>query len=154
MTDTDVDIQQVITSVTRSAEDSTTEEQGEDAFWINLRHTLLGNDVNLGLERAQLSDSLERLRNYSLLSLLFINALWLAILSYFYVGIDSRLSRLNLYGLISGALYGFTLVIQVVGMTVCRVHHGLVKLARYLYGDNTPMWVYVPRDKENSVVWE
>ena len=70
---------------------------------------------------------------------------WLlqVILSYFYVGVDSPLARLNLYGLISGALYGFTLVVQIIGMTVSRVTHALQWLAQYLYGGQIPAWVWL-----------
>ncbi|XP_076465667.1 uncharacterized protein LOC143297281 [Babylonia areolata] len=139
--DNNGEIQRMVTSMTQVMADGSDLEQVEHKFWEDLRHSLLANDVNVGLERAELAHCLERLRDRSLLGLLSVNVLWLAVLSYFYVGIDSPISRLNLYGIISGALYGFTLIIQVIGMTVSRVHHILIKLARYLYGDQIPMWI-------------
>lgn len=117
------------------------EDRNENAFWENLRGSLLGNDVNLGLEKEELAERLRIMRNRSLTAVLVINALWLALLSFFYMGVSSPLSRLNVYGVISGALYGFTLTIQVIGLTVCRVNYLLRKLARCLYGDVRPMWV-------------
>lgn len=151
LTDTSLDIQEMVTAIARPMIEGSLQEQEENAFWETLRHRLLGNDVNTGLQRTELADRLEQLRNRSLFGLLIVNALWLAMLSYFYVGIDSPLSRLNLYGLISGALYGFTLVIQVIGMTVCRVNHILIRLARYLYGDSIPMWVYMKEKTQRPV---
>ena len=132
----------MVTSIARPMIEGSLQEKEENEFWENLLLRLLGNDVNTGLQRTELADRLKQLRDRSLIGLLIVNAIWLAMLSYFYVGIDSPLSRLNLYGLISGALYGFTLVIQVIGMTICRVNHILIRLARYLYGDTIPMWVY------------
>ena len=140
-TDANLDIQQMMTSISRPMTEGSRQEQEENAFWEELRQRLLGNEVNTGLQRTELADRLKQLRNRSLVGLLIVNAMWLAMLSYFYMGLDTPLSRLNLYGLISGALYGFTLVIQVIGMTICRVNHILIRLARYLYGDTIPMWV-------------
>ncbi|XP_041365067.1 chitin synthase-like [Gigantopelta aegis] len=119
----------------------TAEEQSENDFWLHMRSTLIGNDVNTGLEKAALADGLRQMRNRSLTGLLIINALWLCLLSYFYMGVSSSLSRLNVYGVISGALYGFTLTIQVFGLTVCRINYLLRKLARCLYSDERTMWV-------------
>lgn len=131
----------MVSSIARSMSDGSPHEKKEFEFWESLRTRLLGNDVNTGLEKAELAERLRRLRNRSLTGLMVINALWLALLSYFYVGVESPMSRLNLYGVISGALYGFTLFIQVIGMTICRVNYLLRLLARYLYGDKVSMWV-------------
>ena len=117
------------------------EEQLENDFWLNMRSSLIGNDVNTGLEKAALAEGLRQMRNRSLTGLLVINALWLCLLSYFYMGVSSSLSRLNVYGVISGVLYGFTLTIQVFGLTVCRINYLLRKLARCLYSEDRPMWV-------------
>ncbi|KAK7496348.1 hypothetical protein BaRGS_00012513 [Batillaria attramentaria] len=145
--DNNVDIQEMVNAMSRPMMEGNAQERDENAFWENLRERLLGNDVNRGLEREELANRLEKLRNRSLLGVMGINAVWLALLSYFYVGTDSPLSRLNLYGVISGALYGFTLVIQVIGMTICRVNYMLRKFAWYLYGDRYPMWVCAKNKK-------
>ncbi|KAK7110943.1 hypothetical protein V1264_014736 [Littorina saxatilis] len=145
--DSNLDIQQMVNSIARPMQDGSTQELQENVFWEELRHRLLGNDVNIGLQRVELAEQLEQLRNRSLLGLMMINAVWLGVLSYFYVGVDSPLARLNLYGLISGALYGFTLVIQLIGMTICRVQHVLLMMARYLYGDIIPAWIWLKEKK-------
>ncbi|CAI9728096.1 Hypothetical predicted protein [Octopus vulgaris] len=48
-----------------SLEEGNELQQKEHEFWQNLRATLLGNDVNLGLAKAELGDRLKRLRNYA-----------------------------------------------------------------------------------------
>ncbi|XP_046333000.1 uncharacterized protein LOC124115884 [Haliotis rufescens] len=134
-------LKETVASQITNMTDGNEEDRNENAFWENLRGSLLGNDVNLGLEKEELAERLRIMRNRSLTAVLVINALWLALLSFFYMGVSSPLSRLNVYGVISGALYGFTLTIQVIGLTVCRVNYLLRKLARCLYGDVRPMWV-------------
>ncbi|XP_036362447.1 uncharacterized protein LOC118765089 [Octopus sinensis] len=124
-----------------SLEEGNELQQKEHEFWQNLRATLLGNDVNLGLAKAELGDRLKRLRNYAWCGMVVTNVLWLAMLSAFYIGISSPLSRLNVYGVISGALYGFTLVIQLIGLTAFRLDYLLRKLAESTYGRKLPFWV-------------
>ncbi|KAK6166486.1 hypothetical protein SNE40_023162 [Patella caerulea] len=126
---------------TRDITEGNEDDQTENIFWDDLRRRLLGNDTNIGLEKAELAERLRSLRNKSLTGLLVVNALWLALLSFFYMGVDTPLSRLNVYGVISGALYGFTLIIQVFGLTVCRINYILQWFARYLFGDEKKMWV-------------
>lgn len=122
-------------------EDGNEDQRAEHDFWEKLRDTLLGTDVNIGLQKAELAEKLRTMRNRCFIGLMTINFLWLLLLSVFYVGISSTLSRLNVYGLISGALYGFTLTIQVIGLTVCRVDMLIRKLAIRVYGDERPIWV-------------
>ena len=117
-------------------------DKEEHVFWESLVTRLLGNDVNTGLGKAELAQGLRRLRNRSLGGLLAINAVWLGVLSYFYMGINSEISRLNIYGLISGALYGFTLCIQIIGLTVSRVCQCSRKLAEQIGGVDAEMYVH------------
>ena len=114
----------------------------EVAFWESLTSTLVGNCVNKGLEKEELVEGLRSLRNRSLGGLLFINAIWLSLLSYFYMGTDSTLSRLNIYGVISGVLYGFTLAVQIVGLTASRVQQVVARAARFVYGEEVPVYVH------------
>lgn len=117
------------------------ERKAENAFWEKLIQSRLGNNVNKGLEKEDLAAGLRKLRNRSLGGFMFINAVWLVFLSYFFMGLDSPLSRLNIYGVISGALYGFTLIIQTVGLTAGRIEQLIKRLARYIYGESIPVWV-------------
>ncbi|PVD30294.1 hypothetical protein C0Q70_09558 [Pomacea canaliculata] len=87
--DNSFDIQTMVSSIARSMSDGSPHEKKEFEFWESLRTRLLGNDVNTGLEKAELAERLRRLRNRSLTGLMVINALWLALLSYFYVGVES-----------------------------------------------------------------
>ena len=121
----------------------------EHKFWADLAATLIGVGVNTGLEKAALAEGLRTLRNRTLATFLGLNALWLGMLSYFYLGADSPLARLNIYGVMSGALYGFTLAIQLVGLTAGRLEQVLGKLARRICrGDgaggvnSVSMWVH------------
>ena len=110
-------------------------------FWFYLKKTVIGTDVNTGLGKTELAQQLQRLRNRALIGILIINGLWLVMLSIFYMGISSSLSRLNIYGVISGALYGFTLVIQILGITACRLDHFIRYLGKSVYGHRKPSWI-------------
>ncbi|GFO08503.1 chitin synthase [Plakobranchus ocellatus] len=116
----------------------------EHKFWQELVSTLVGVGVNTGLEKAALAQGLRTLRNRTLGTFLALNALWLGLLSYFYLGADSPLARLNIYGVMSAALYGFTLAIQLVGLTASRLEQVFSRLARRVYdGDQSvPVWVH------------
>ncbi|ESP04299.1 hypothetical protein LOTGIDRAFT_170891 [Lottia gigantea] len=140
-------IHEAVKGNTRDITDGSEEDRTEEMFWNDLRERLLGNDTNIGLQKTELAERLRTLRNRSLSGVLIVNALWLSLLSFFYMGVDSPLSRLNVYGVISGALYGFTLIIQVFGLTVCRVDYLLQWFARYMYGDERQMWVSARKKK-------
>ncbi|KAK0055220.1 chitin synthase chs-2-like isoform X2 [Biomphalaria pfeifferi] len=145
--DTQTEIQTILSSLARDMSQGDEKAREEHKFWESLVATHLGIAVNQGLEKAALAEGLGRLRNRLLAAFLFLNAVWLAFLSYFYMGLDSPLSRLNIYGIISGALYGFTLIIQILGLTAGRIEQVLRKLATYVHGDDMPVWVKEKEDK-------
>ncbi|KAH9510310.1 hypothetical protein Btru_042724 [Bulinus truncatus] len=139
--DTQTEIQTIVSTLVKDMSQGDERAREENKFWESLIATHLGIGVNKGLEKAALADGLGRLRNRLLAGFLFLNAVWLAFLSYFYMGLDSPLSRLNIYGIISGALYGFTLIIQILGLTAGRIEQVLRKLAKYVHGADMPVWV-------------
>ena len=119
----------------------------EHHFWTRMCHIALGRDVNRGLEGTKLASGLRTLRNICLLSMLVLNALWLILLSVLYFNAELNLARLNVYGLIAGAVYGLVLFIQVLGMAVHRVQAIFTRLGRSLFGRETPIWIYNRKSK-------
>ena len=93
------------------------------------------------MDKSALAEGLHKLRNRALFGLLLVTAGWLCLLSYFYLASDSPVSRLNIYAVMSGALCGFTFTIQVIGLTVSRLQQVVNKLARFIYKENTPMFI-------------
>ena len=144
-TDSEAELQSAVSARLTDMRDCGERAIQEHKFWADLAATLIGVGVNTGLEKAALAQGLRTLRNRTLATFLGLNALWLAMLSYFYLGADSPLARLNIYGVMSGALYGFTLAIQLVGLTAGRLEQVLGKVARRICrggGDNhVPVWV-------------
>ncbi|XP_013417859.1 uncharacterized protein LOC106178970 [Lingula anatina] len=113
----------------------------EHVFWERMHEIVLGKGVNLGLDQASLASGLRNLRNICLLSLLILNALWLVLLSVFYFNANFNLVKLNVYGLITGAVYGLVLAVQVVGMTVHRVEALFTRYAVIIFGHDRPIWI-------------
>ncbi|CAG5134390.1 unnamed protein product, partial [Candidula unifasciata] len=140
--DAKCELQDIISSLLVDMSKGDLQAREEHKFWESLTSTRLGTEVNKGLGKAELAEGLRVLRNRLFAGFLILNALWLGFLSYFYLGLDTPLSRLNIYGMISGALYGFTLIIQIVGLTVSRVDQVLTRLAKYVYKDDVPLWVH------------
>lgn len=130
-----------IASELKHLKEGNSQYQLEYNFWHNLRQSVIGTDVNTGLSKAELTQQLQRMRNWSLFGILTINGLWLVVLSIFYMGISSSLSKLNIYGVISGALYGFTLVIQMLGLTACRLDHLIRYVGNVVFGQRQPFWI-------------
>ncbi|CAL1533693.1 unnamed protein product [Lymnaea stagnalis] len=139
--DAQTELQDILSSLVMDMSKGDEKAREEYKFWESLIATHLGVDVNKGLEKAALAEGLGRMRNRLLGGFLLLNAVWLGFLSYFYLGLDSPLSRLNIYGIISGALYGFTLIIQILGLTAGRIEQVLRRLATYVHGDKFPVWV-------------
>ncbi len=109
---------------------------------MRMRDAILGHDVLPGLTGSVLADGLRSLRNWCLLALLLLNTLWLVLLSVLYYHGNVMLAKLNMYGLIAGAVYGLVLLIQVVGMLVHRVQAIFSRFAKNVFGPDTPVWVH------------
>ncbi|GFS00558.1 chitin synthase [Elysia marginata] len=150
--DTEAELQSAVSARLSDMRDYGQRAVEEHKFWADLASSLIGVGVNTGLEKAALAQGLRTLRNRTLATFLGLNALWLAMLSYFYLGADSPLARLNIYGVMSGALYGFTLAIQLVGLTAGRLEQVLGKIARQVCRDGgdsrVPLWVHRRQTKE------
>lgn len=113
----------------------------EYIFWERMREIVLGREVNLGLEAEPLAIGLRNLRNICLLSLLILNALWLILLSVLYFNANFNLVKLNVYGLIAGAVYGAVLAVQVIGMTAHRLEAVFTRYSMMIFGPDRPVWI-------------
>ena len=118
------------------------QQSEEHLFWQRMHDLVLGKDVNLGLNKDELAGGLRTLRNTCLLALLILNSLWLTLLSVLYFNADVNVVRLNVYGLIAGAVYGLVLFIQFVGMSIHRIQAVLTRLGLCLFGKDQPVWVH------------
>jgi len=113
----------------------------EFSFWSNLRQAVLGNNNVSGLQDDKLNSGLRTLRNLCLLGLLLINCLWLVLLSVLYYNVDLNLAKLNVYGLIAGAVYGLVLLIQLLGMGIHRIEAVFTRFGRAVFGGTKPIWI-------------
>ena len=123
---------------------------GISRYQLNILVTVIIHDTRLtwfgyfdpGLRGDKLNTGLRRLRNLCLICLLLLNTLWLVLLSLLYYNTDMNLAKLNIYGLIAGAVYGLVLFIQLVGMTVHRIQALFARFGRAVFGDCKPVWIY------------
>ena len=107
-----------------------------------MRRVVLGSTVNTGLGSTELAAGLRTLRTLSLFGLLFLNALWLILLSMLYFHINVHLAKHNIYGLIAGVVYGLVLAVQLLDMTVHRIQSTFMWFGRTIFGENLPVWVH------------
>ncbi|XP_050418787.1 chitin synthase chs-1 isoform X1 [Patella vulgata] len=120
----------------------------EQTFWNDLVLKFIGKDVNLGLEKDDLASGLNSLRIKALVAVLISNVIWVAVIGYFYLSaVDDN--SLNGYAVMSGALYGFSFCIQVVGMTVYRAKDCIHKLGKAIFKMDKPVWITKPDDSHN-----
>ena len=126
----------------------------EFAFWDQMRALVLDKNVNLGgLNEVELAQGLRTLRNICLLALLTLNTLWLVLLSVLYFNADVNVTRLNVYGLIAGTVYGLVLLVQFVGMIVHRVQAVCTRFVLAVFGQDRPVWVHTrPRSRYTHLV--
>ena len=144
----------VVTDVAKDEDDTVTCPQSqfkdlaeghqyeESVFWQRMRDLILSHDVNLGLGGAKLAGGLRSLRIVCLLALIIFNVLWMVLLSVLYFNADVNMARLNVYGLIAGAVYGLVLFVQLVGMTIHRLQAIFGKFALRVFGQDKPVWIY------------
>ncbi|KAK7496323.1 hypothetical protein BaRGS_00012488, partial [Batillaria attramentaria] len=115
----------------------------EESFWNDLASRLIGKDMNQGLNTADLAIGLRKLRNKVVVTVMIFNLIWVIGLSFFYLwsfGSGSG-SQISAYGILSGVLYAFSFLIQIVGMTVYRVQDGVHRLGKSIYGKEKPHYV-------------
>ncbi|XP_041365297.1 uncharacterized protein LOC121380520 [Gigantopelta aegis] len=113
----------------------------EQTFWTQLVQDLVGKDTNLGLNKHDLEAGLHKLRLKAVLAICIVNIAWVVGLGFFYNSAVSRDSSLNGYGIMNGILYGFSFLIQVVGMTVFRVQDCAHRLGKHIFKNDKPHWI-------------
>ena len=113
----------------------------EEQFWRHLAARLIGKDINLGLNMADLANGLRVLRNKVVVIVMILNLLWVVALSFFYLWSFHSGSQISAYGILSGVLYALSFFIQIVGMTVYRVQDGAHRLGKAIYGTEKPHYV-------------
>ena len=116
-------------------------DQEERAFWTTLVETLVGKDTNLGLNKDDLEAGLQKLRLKAVLAICIANIAWVIGLGFFYNSAVNRDTSLNGYGIMNGILYGFSFLIQVVGMTVYRVQDCAHRLGKHIFKNDKPHWI-------------
>lgn len=121
--------------------DGSYEEQIEFRFWSEVRDKILGKDVNLGLDLETMTSGLRKLRLNAVIGILSANGLWLCCLSVLYWYTAAGFTKVNAYGLICGALYGFSFTVQVLGMTTYRVKVAVNFLANMAMEAGQQVWV-------------
>ena len=118
----------------------------EYIFWERMRTEVLGLDVNKSLQGLKLANGLRTLRNKCLLSTLFLNALWLLMLSMLYFYVEDILAKVNIYGLIAAIVYGMVLVVQLLGMSIHRMKALFNCFGTSLFGAEKATWIH-PRNR-------
>jgi hypothetical protein len=99
-------------------------------FWKNLIDTVAGCDVNVGLDAERMRIGLDRLRSRAVIIYITTNVIWIAALCAIYEVLLDTYRSVNVFGLFMTVMYGYPLVVQLVGMTVYRLRGLVDKLAR------------------------
>lgn len=122
------------------------EQKQEHKFWEDLREKLLGRDVNLGADDVTLRRQLKIVRNRSLACMMLANLFWLAFLSVMYMLLPPDN---HVFGFVLCGIYSFSLVIQLIGMTVNKFRTIFRKFVVTTYGSRQPIWIG-PRAKTKT----
>lgn len=129
-------------------------QDGNDAqveeynLWQRIMQTYIGVDVNLGLGKDAMAAGLLKVRLRAVIALLAANGVWILLLSTLYMTATQQQTKINVYGVISGIVYGFSFTVQLIGMTVYRVQDTFQKLALWMSGDDYPVWII--RNRRNA----
>ena len=94
----------------------------ENQFWIHLRKTYNGNDVNIGKSAVELSRGLCRLRYISMSLFLTFNLVWFTCLSCIYIFTGS-----DVICYCVASAFSFSLLIQLIGLTCYKCNYLLRK---------------------------
>ncbi|KAL5017547.1 hypothetical protein ScPMuIL_007136 [Solemya velum] len=121
------------------------QEENEQEFWSRIVDSLLGPEINRGSDKAQLAALLLSLRRKSVVIFLVINFIWAISVCVVYAFLLSSSGGLNAIGVIFGVIYGYSLSVQVIGMTVCRVNDAITWIARLSCDEDKNIWVH-PRE--------
>ncbi|XP_036356166.1 chitin synthase chs-1-like, partial [Octopus sinensis] len=128
------------------------EEEVEYKFWRFLRDFVIGSTVKMGAPKSEIAEKLRKLRVKSVFAFLTCNTIWMIILGYIYTNITAEKSKLNLFGLINGSLFGVSLIVQMIGMTIHRTQDTIERFIRKSnIHTKQPEWIITKDEKLDAV---
>ncbi|XP_014789733.1 uncharacterized protein LOC106883290 [Octopus bimaculoides] len=96
------------------------EEEFEYKFWKFLRDFVIGSTVRTGTPNSGIAEKLRRFRLKCVIGFLIFNSIWMIGLGYLFTNVATEKSKLNVFSIINGSLFGISVIIQLIGMTTHR----------------------------------